>query len=73
MGASKTTAYSLPGARYFGSSNVTLVAVSPVVDVVIWSGYNVFDSPTKFKVGIPSSTVLIWTSRGSFPSGLLAK
>ena len=74
VGAKRTIAYSLPGDKYIGSENITLVATVPSADVVIWLGDNVTGFPITFNVGVPNSTVLISTVTGlSVCSGLVAK
>ena len=49
--------------RNIGDEKVTLVATVPSVDVVIWDGSNSTSawSAANLSVGVPNSTVLIWT------------
>ena len=68
-----TIAYSLEGSRKIGYGKETLVAVSPVLEIVISSGLSVTGSPITSLVGVPSSTVLISTLTGLLLLSLLAK
>ena len=80
----KTIAYSLPGAKKIGSGNLTFVATSPVVEVLMSSisspligstdlGLRVTGFPMTSSVGVPNSVDLTSTLSGALPLSIFAK